>query len=240
MENIYTVDDLLDMLDQLIKENARFDWDNFYSNRVREVPFFCNRPDENLVKYFNHNLFQAGMRVLELGCGPGRNAIFFAENGCSVDAVDQSEEALNWGKERTQENNWPINFIKKNIFELDIEQSSYDIVYDSGTFHHIAPHRRMSYLNLIKRALKPNGFYALTCFTVGGKYGGSDITDWDVYRILSLKGGLGYTEDKLRTIFKDFKEIEIRKMEPTNQNDIMAIEGLMTALFQRDLRESTF
>jgi hypothetical protein len=29
----------------------------------------------------------------------------------------------------------------------------------------------------------------------------------------SLKGGLGYTEEKLRLIFRDFKEIEIRKMK---------------------------
>ena len=232
METIYTFDDVLIMLDQLLKENARFNWDHFYSNREREVPFFSNLPDENLVEYFRNNLFQTGKKVLDLGCGPGRNAIFFAENGCSVDAVDQSEEALNWGKERIKKTNLPVNFIKENLFELDIEESSYDIVYDSGCFHHIAPHRRMSYLNLVKRALKPNGFYALTCFTVGGKYGGSEITDWDVYRIRSLQGGLGFTEDKLRAIFKDFIEIEIRKMESTNPDNVMAIDGLWTALFQ--------
>ena len=233
METIYTFDDLLIMLDQLLKENTRFDWDNFYVNRERKVPFFSNQPDENLVQYFKNNLFQSGERVLELGCGPGRNAIFFAENGCSVDAVDQSEEALIWGRERVRKYNLPINFIKKNLFELDIVEDSYDIVYDSGCFHHIAPHRRISYLNLVKKALKPNGLYALTCFAVGGKYGGSDITDWDVYRLRSLKGGLGFTEDKLRAIFKDFKEIEIRKMQLGNQNDVMAIDGFLTALFQR-------
>ena len=232
METIHTYDDLLMMLDQLLKENARFNWDDFYSNRDREIPFFLNHPDENLVKYFRNKWFQSGMRVLELGCGPGRNAIYFAENGCSVDAVDLSEEALNWGGERVKENNLPVTFIKKNLFELDIEEGSYDIVYDSGCFHHIAPHRRMSYLHLVRRALKPNGFYGLTCFTVGGKYGGADLTDWDVYRIRSLNGGLGFTEDKLRAIFHDFKEIEIRKMESTNQNDVMAIEGLLTALFR--------
>ena len=232
MENIYTVDDLLIMLDHLLKEKTRFNWDNFYSNRERDIPFFYNCPDENLVEYFSTNLFHAGMRVLELGCGPGRNAIFFAENGCSVDAVDQSEEGLNWGKERVRETNLPVQFVKENIFELNIEESSYDIIYDSGCFHHIAPHRRMSYLNLIKKALKPNGFFALTCFEVGGKYGGSELTDWDVYRSYSLNGGIGFTEEKLRTIFKDFKEIEIRKMKSMVQNNVMAIDGFMTALFQ--------
>ena len=40
METIHTYDDLLMMLDQLLKENARFNWDDFYSNRDREIPFF--------------------------------------------------------------------------------------------------------------------------------------------------------------------------------------------------------
>ncbi|WP_424511362.1 class I SAM-dependent methyltransferase [Scopulibacillus darangshiensis] len=34
-----------------------------------------------------------------------------------------------------------INFIHKNIFDLDIEEGKYDIVYDSGCFHHIAPQK---------------------------------------------------------------------------------------------------
>jgi len=232
-ETIYNYDDLLNMLDQLIKENSRFNWDNFYSDREKNIPFFVNHPDENLVEYFENKLFLSGGKVLELGCGPGRNAIFFAENGCTVDAVDLSEEALQWGRERASEKNLLVNFINKNIFDLQIDQGTYDIVYDSGCFHHIAPHRRMSYINLIKRALKPNGFFAITCFVVGGKFGGADITDWDVYRLMSLNGGLGFTEDKLRRIFSDFKEMEIRIMnQNTEKIDVFATEGLLTALFK--------
>jgi SAM-dependent methyltransferase len=115
-----------------------------------------------------------------------------------------------------------VNFINENIFNLDIEEGTYDIVYDSGCFHHIAPHRRMSYINLVKRALKPNGFFAITCFVRGGELGGAEISDWEVYKLRSLKGGLGYTEEKLRSIFKDFKEVEIRKMnEIKPPNDVL-------------------
>ncbi|MFB5089812.1 class I SAM-dependent methyltransferase, partial [Psychrobacillus sp. PGGUH221] len=84
-------------------------------------------------------------------------------------------------------------------FELDIAEGTYDIVYDSGCLHHIAPHRRMSYIDLVKKALKPNGFFAITCFVQGGEFGGADISDWEVYRLRSLKGGLGYTDEKLRS-----------------------------------------
>lgn len=230
-ETIYNYEDLLQMLDHFIKEESTFNWDTFYSVRERKVPFFANDPDENLVEYIEKQLIKPG-RVLELGCGPGRNPIYLAEKGFSVDAVDLSEEGLEWARERANERNLNINFIKQNIFELDIEEASYDFVYDSGCFHHIAPHRRMSYLGLVKRALKPEGFFGLTCFVEKGKFGGADLTDWEVYRLRSLKGGLGYTEEKLRAIFKDLKEIEIREMKHSSDQNVFGVDGLLTALFK--------
>ena len=234
MESIYNYDDLLKMLDQLLIENSSFNWDNFYTNRDRNVPFFANYPDENLVEYFEKGLFQPGKRVLELGCGPGRNAIFFAENGCVVDAVDLSEEALEWGRQRAEKKNLTVNFCKDNIFNINKNEESYDIVYDSGCFHHIAPHRRMSYLNLVRKALKPNGLFGITCFKQGGKFGGSDISDWDVYRLRSLQGGLGFTGEKLRSIFNDFREVEVRDMKEIDiSKNIFGVSGLLTGVFRK-------
>ncbi|MFK4327351.1 SAM-dependent methyltransferase [Bacillus sp. RC97] len=235
-ETISSYEDLLNMLDSLLREPAQF-WDDFYSNREKEIPFFTNKPDENLVSYFEKKLLNSG-KVLELGCGPGRNAIYFAENGCLVDAVDLSKESIHWATERAKEKNVNVNFIHDNIFDLQIEEGTYDIVYDSGCFHHIAPHRRMSYIDLVKKALKPGGYFAITCFVQGGELGGADITDWEVYRLRSLKGGLGFTDEKLRTIFKDFSEIEIRRMKGIKQsNEVFGMPALWTALFMKNLTE---
>ncbi|MDQ0201323.1 class I SAM-dependent methyltransferase [Neobacillus ginsengisoli] len=232
-ENIFDLeDDLLEMLDSLLREPTQY-WDKFYIDREKSVSFFVNSPDENLVNYFEKKLFSPG-NVLELGCGPGRNAIYLAEKGCIVDAVDLSEESLKWATERAKEKNVNVNFIQKNIFDLDIEEGKYDVVYDSGCFHHIAPHRRMSYINLVKKALKPNGHFAITCFVQGEELGGAEISDQDVYRLRSVNGGLGFTEVKLRTIFEDFKEIEIRKMREIKQpNTVFGVSALRTALFSK-------
>lgn len=230
---IHNFDDLLAMLDELLKEESRFNWDDFYSDRERKVPFFINFPDENLVHYFEQKLIQAG-NVLELGCGPGRNAIYFAEKGCTVDAVDSSQEALDWGMDRANQNGVSINFVKKNIFDLEITEGSYDIVYDSGCFHHLAPHRRMSYIDLIEKALKPGGHFAITCFVEGGEFGGSSISDLEVYKQRTLKGGLGFTEEKLKSIFRDFEVIEIRKMKEVGEGkELFGVNGLWTALFKK-------
>lgn len=232
-ESIHNYDDLLEMLDTLLQENSQFSWNNFYANREKQIPFFVNAPDENLVRYFEQGIFHSG-RALELGCGPGRNAIYLAENGFSVDAVDLSEEGISWGRERAIEKNIHVNFINKSIFNLEIEEGTYDIVYDSGCFHHIAPHRRMNYLALLNKALKPNGYFGLTCFIPGGELGGANISDWEVYRLHSLQGGLGYTEEKLRTIFQDYDVIEIRKMKEIKQeNNQFGVPFLWTALFRK-------
>jgi SAM-dependent methyltransferase len=230
-EVIANYEDLMEMLDSLFREPIGF-WDDFYSEREKRVPFFANVPDENLVSYFDCNLVRPG-RVLELGCGPGRNAIYFAKQGCKVDAIDLSQESLDWAKERGSEENVEINFKKENIFKLEVEPDSYDIVYDSGCLHHIPPHRRISYINLVEKALKPGGYFGLTCFLPGGELGGANITDLEVYKQQSLKGGLGYSEDMLRSIFKDFKAIEIRNMKEVTQPNVFGVAGLLTALFQK-------
>jgi SAM-dependent methyltransferase len=82
-EDIYCIDDVLTMLDSLLRDSGSW-WDQFYAEREKPVPFFADLPDENLVNYFKEKRIGAG-RVLELGCGPGRNAIYFAKQGCQID-----------------------------------------------------------------------------------------------------------------------------------------------------------
>ena len=231
-EIIRTNEDLLHMLDSLLREPAGF-WNEFYSNREKGIPFFVNKPDENLVSYFNKDIIKPG-NVLELGSGPGRNAIYLAEKGCRVDAVDLSEESIEWAKERAKERGVEVNFIHNNIFDIQIEKGIYDIVYDSGCFHHIAPHRRNNYIELVLKALRSGGHFAITCFVEGGEFGGSDITDWEVYRQRSLNGGLGFTEEKLRIIFDSLEEIEIRRMKEARETDgVFGVAALFTALFRK-------
>lgn len=231
-EEINNQEDLLDMLDSLLREPAPF-WDGFYADRGKNIPFFVDKPDENLVRYMDTGRVKA-QKALELGSGPGRNAIFLAEQGCSIDAVDVSEQSIEWAKERTKEHGVKVNYIHGNIFKLEVEEGAYDLVYDSGCFHHISPHRRLDYINLVKRALKPGGYFAITCFVQEGELGGSGMSDWEVYRKRSLEGGLGFTEQRLRRIFYEFEEIEICRMKDAAKTDkVFGVSALWAALFQK-------
>lgn len=226
-------EDLLQLLDQLLEEEKPINWNAFYSDRERKVPFFVQLPDENLVRYFQNKSFTPN-KVLELGCGNGRNAIYFAQQGCDVDAIDASREALNWAREEADKRQVHVNFIEENLFELSLTPHTYDFVYDSGCFHHIAPHRRMSYVSLVKQALKPGGEFALTCFVENGALGGATLSDLEVYQKRSLQGGLGFTEEKLLAIFEqDFDPVEVTEMKQMDsESGTFGVSGLLTARFR--------
>jgi SAM-dependent methyltransferase len=223
--DVRSVEGLLELLDGLFVDTPK--WKDFYGDRDKPVPFFAAKPDENLVSYLERGLVSPG-RALDLGCGPGRNALHLAAAGFTVDAVDLSPAAIEWARERAGDAD--VRFLCGDAFTLDLGE--YDFVYDSGFFHHLPPHRRVSYLSLLDRCLKPGGHLGLACFAAGAM--GSDVPDAELYRRGRLEGGLGYTEESLRWIFEGLTEIELRRMtsEPTDSAHY-GVPFLWTALFQR-------
>jgi SAM-dependent methyltransferase len=240
---IRTVDDVLSLLDGLFAPEAdRWTadaapwWDGFYADRSKPVPFFASKPDENLVSYLGRGVITPG-RALDLGCGPGRNAVHLATLGFEVTAVDLSPAAIAWAEDRARAAEADIRFHCGDAFTLTAAElgGPYDLIYDSGCFHHLPPHRRISYLSFLDRALAPGGHLALTCFAAGQM--GSELSDADFYRQSRLHGGLAYTPESLRWIFSDLTEVELRRMhdEPP-ESPLFGESFLWTALFLRATR----
>jgi SAM-dependent methyltransferase len=223
--SVHTVDDVLTLLDTLFEERqdrwsdrggADF-WDGFYADRGRGVPFFRWAPDESLAAWVADGALPLGpgTRVLELGCGPGRNAVWLAQQGARVDALDLSTAALDWGRERAAEAGVDVTFVRADIFAWQPPAEPYDLVYDSGCFHHLPPHRRISYRRLLERTLRPGGAFGLACFAAdGGEMSGTVDADVDLYRQGHLGGGLAYTDDDLRRAFDWLDEVALRRMRP--------------------------
>jgi SAM-dependent methyltransferase len=234
-ESIYNNEDIKKMLDSFLEDSAKW-WNDTYLNKDRPLPFFRNVPDENLVNYFKTGQLVKG-RALDIGCGPGRNSIYLAIQGCEVDGIDISKEAIDLAIKRANEMSVYINFKVTSIFDYKISKKSYDIIYDHGCLHHIPPHRRFDYIELIKDSLKPKGYLGLVCFAPGGSQNsyGLMISDWDVYKRKSILGGLVYTEDKLKKIFSDgFEIIEFRKMKNMEENqDLFGISDLWAILLKK-------
>lgn len=247
--NIRTTDDVLALLDDLVSPKADRStagaaswWDGFYADRTKPVPFFAAKPDESLVSYADRGLVSPG-RALDLGCGPGRNALYLASLGFRVDAVDLSPQALAWAGERAREAGADVRFHQGDAFALTAAGTAgtaelagpYDLIHDSGCFHHLPPHRRVGYLALLERVLAPGGHLALTCFAAGEGGMGSELPDAAFYDGAGLRGGLAYTPESLRRIFSGLTEIELRRMndEPP-ESPSFGEPFLWTALFRRE------
>jgi SAM-dependent methyltransferase len=184
---------------------------------------------ENLVEWFGDGLIGPG-HVLEVGCGHGRNAVYLAGLGCGVDAVDFSTRAIGWARERAQAAGVAVAFQCCSIFDAAVPAGPCDLVYDSGCFHHLPPHRRKDYAELARRALEARWRYGLVCFRPEG---GSGYTDQQVYERASLGGGLGYSEDRLRAMW-DTAPFSVRVLRQMNKADGPCFgEDLLWALLAR-------
>ena len=74
------------------------------------------------------------LRVLDVGCGEGKNAAFLAVNGASVDALDISSLAIRNGRRQ-----WPhvdsIKWILGDVGFVPLPTAYYDIVVAYGLLH---------------------------------------------------------------------------------------------------------
>jgi len=217
-------------LDALLIAQDSQRWDSFFQDRAKPCAFFGTSPDESLAQWIDEGRLPAG-RALELGCGNARNAIFLARSGFAVEAVDYSRSAIEWARDRVAEAGAAVSLIHANVFELNLPSGDYDFVYDSGCFHHIAPHRRTQYVDLVLRALKPGGWFGLTCFRPEG---GSGYSDDEVYVRRSLGGGLGYAEEQLRNIWSQGMRVDVlRQMKKPSRDGDLFGETFLWVLLAR-------
>lgn len=214
-----------------VTDTERAHWQSFYTDRGRQCPFFVLAPDENLVEWVQQDHLHPG-RALDIGCGNARNAIYLAGRGFTVDAVDHSVSAIDWAREEISKAQAPVSVHCMSIFDFEAQAGSYDLVYDSGCFHHIPPHLRADYVQLVSNALKPGAAFGLVCFTPEG---GSGRTDDDVYAQGSLGGGLGLDERSLHEIWGAAFDIQIlrRMREQPASSDLFGRGCLWVMLSQR-------
>jgi SAM-dependent methyltransferase len=130
------------------------------------------RPNE----FFRSNLekFPAG-KILLPGEGEGRNAVFAASMGWSVDAFDQSVEAKRKADRLANEKEVKIFFQLADI-ESFTPKKTYDLI---GLFFlHFPPSVRFAYHTKMGKWLKPGGSILLEAFTPDQlKYGTGGPSD---------------------------------------------------------------
>ena len=94
---------------------------------------------------------QEGARILDVGCGPGRDTLAFKNKGYQVDAIDYSEELV---KKATQLTGIPVRL--QSFYEIDADQA-YDGIWACASLLHCERSRLVEVLQNMLRALKPHG-----------------------------------------------------------------------------------
>ena len=109
-------------------------------------------------------LLPPGARILELGCGGGRDAEAMIAAGFDVDPTDGTPEIARKAEERLRS---PVRVLRFD--ELDAS-SAYDAVWASASLLHVPRDALPHVLGLVSKALKPGGIH-FASYKGGGKEG---------------------------------------------------------------------
>jgi ubiquinone/menaquinone biosynthesis C-methylase UbiE len=102
-------------------------WNKVYSN---DSSFFGNEPSKFALISYEDFVKHKIQNLLELGCGQGRDSLFFASKGLQVYAIDSSKVAIEALIVKTRELNLNINLKNINAVEnLPFPNDYFDAIY---------------------------------------------------------------------------------------------------------------
>lgn len=139
-------------------------WEKLYRERqVESMPWFNPELDGDLETALDELGAQAGC-ALDLGTGPGTQAIQLARRGFKVTATDISEAAISRAKGKEEAEGSDITWKQDDILDTRLDRP-FDFIFDRGCFHVLAPERRSDYVGIIRGLLKPGGYLFLKSFS---------------------------------------------------------------------------
>ncbi len=102
-------------------------------------------------------------RIISLAEGEGRNAVFLAQQGYAVTAVDSSKVGLDKAKKLADENGVIIECIHADLANYDLGQGMWDGVV--SIFCPLPSSVRIPLYKKVEIALKPGGVFLLEAYT---------------------------------------------------------------------------
>lgn len=102
-------------------------------------------------------------RVLDIGCGEGKDAVFFAKCGYAVTAFDISEQGIEKAKRLAEYNKVEVKLFKADIFDYRPD-TEYDIIFSSGVLHFLPRTERENFCGSLKSHTSESGINAMNVF----------------------------------------------------------------------------
>jgi ubiquinone/menaquinone biosynthesis C-methylase UbiE len=205
-------------------------WEKEHSSAVMLPSLAQEGPSSSvvmLIDYARENNITFGKRVVDIGCGKGRNALYLAEQGYSVYGFDYVAYAVECAQKRAarihcsdrvtfavgdMDRQW--NF-PDNYFDLAIDSySSIDIESAAG---------RNIYKQELLRTLKPGGYACVAVVSSYDEYekqhflSGNGVEKYASVWPQTGKFQKNYDEQELREFYKEFNIIELKEYKKLTQ-----------------------
>ena len=187
-------------------------WDKKWSEIKEEGP---NPFARKLIQLYNS---ADKPKLLELGCGDGRDLKLFIEKGFDVSAIEIATKSVEKLKERYGNK---ANISCQDIKNLNFANNSFDIIYAHLTLHYFTDEETTNIFNNIYNLLKINGIFFVKCKSNKDSFC-NDSQGKKIAENIYFRGHVRhfFSLDYLKSKLNKFSIIEIGEEENINYHDL--------------------
>jgi cyclopropane fatty-acyl-phospholipid synthase-like methyltransferase len=173
--------------------------DNWNEAYKRAKQLWGSEPDHVLTEYAN--LVPSG-HILDLGIGEGRNSLFWAELGYSVEGIDISEVAVGRCMDRAREARLDVHAEVGQLKDYQITQGKYSLIIAAWVLNFFSKDDAYEILQRIKDGLQKDGVVYISVFSPD---------DPGYARRFDPSTRYYFTSDKIAAVFDDFELFHLSK-----------------------------
>jgi SAM-dependent methyltransferase len=141
------------------------DWEERYrTTKPSDLPWNAGGPDPDLVRLIQSGRIPVG-QALDIGTGPGHDAVFLMQQGFTVIAIDISPSAIHLARENASNAGLFGFFQTGDIRHIPVEDGFVSFVNDRGCFHVLSAEDRSKAVSEIHRVLASKGLFLLRVFS---------------------------------------------------------------------------
>lgn len=136
------------------------DFSEYWNKRY--VTDFCDVdviPSEFVKRTVERIKEKGDLRILDLGCGAGRDTLYFANLGYKVTALDLSSKALSLFQKKPKN----VEFICEDMQNINLPANSFDVVFANLTLHYFDDKTTRKIIDNITKSLVKDGVLTFLC-----------------------------------------------------------------------------
>ena len=138
-------------------------WNNYYSGNRTEIS------EPSAFALYCALQMKQGKKLIDLGCGNGRDSLYFCKSGLKVTAVDSAQTAINV----IDSHGLPVFAVCNDFIHTKaLDCMDYDYAYARWTIHAISQKQQNELLPRVFGALSKGGLFFIEARTINdAKYG---------------------------------------------------------------------